>query len=70
MNSKSDNSNFQQTQVATAVDELKQNLARAQKNLNEDLKSIKKNALVRMENESDISRDNSLDKLDVEIQRS
>ncbi len=63
-------SDSQQAQVADAVAELRQNLATAQKHLDTKLQLIKKNALIQMENDTDISRDKLLGELDSQIQQS
>jgi len=63
-------SETQQAQIADAVDELKNSLAVAQKDLDDDLEMIKKNAMQEMENKENETEDISLKEIDEEIQAS
>lgn len=63
-------SDDQQARAAAAVEELKNNLATAQKNLDRNLQEIKKKAMREMERKDDEAEAVSLKKIDNEISAS
>ncbi len=60
-------SSSQQSQALDAVGELKQNLATAQKNLDQNLQEIKKKAVQKIESDGEKSENKILERIDAEI---